>query len=529
MTSTVPPGSMRLRNDSPWWRGTTPTCRGIGPPSSSCRWRSPPRRRGVARLVAAGEPWTVEASADVSVGQPQWQRDGSLRFVSDRHGWWQPHTHSGRPDGRPAIASTTTAAEFHGPDWALGQCTMAELADGSLVARRTSEGRDSIVRIVAAGQPPPLVSQPCVTIAGLCVHKDGIAFIGAPPDGPATVWTLGSLAGAGGGGAAGADGGAGGGAAGDSTARPPHAATAVRPSPPTPLSRGDISVGEAFSLVGRSGRPVHGLFYEPVLEGTTGPPAALPPLLVQCHGGPTGSVQAGYDVVVQYFTSRGFAVAAVDYAGSAGYGRAYRLSLWGQWGVADNEDCADAARHLGAIGRVDGSAMAIRGSSAAGLTALNALASGSFAAAASWYGVTDLLALPRPRTISRRTTRIGWWGLCPSAGTAMRSGLRPSGWGSSRVRSFCSRVWTTSSSRRARPRDCETRWWRTDVTARSGFSKGRATGFAEPRPSGRPWRRSWAFTGGYSSARAGLHRTSEREGQDSIELRSICGPAGSAM
>ena len=270
---------------------------------------------------------------------------------------------------------------------------MAELADGSLVARRTSEGRDSIVRIVAAGQPPLLVSQPCVTIAGLCVHKDGIAFIGAPPDGPATVWTLGSLAGAGGGGAAGADGGAGGGAAGDSTARPPHAATAVRPSPPTPLSRGDISVGEAFSLVGRSGRPVHGLFYEPVLEGTTGPPAALPPLLVQCHGGPTGSVQAGYDVVVQYFTSRGFAVAAVDYAGSAGYGRAYRLSLWGQWGVADSEDCADAARHLGATGRVDGSAMAIRGSSAGGLTALNALASGSFAAAASWYGVTDLLAL----------------------------------------------------------------------------------------------------------------------------------------
>ena len=105
-------------------------------------------------------------------------------------------------------------------------------------------------------------------------------------------------------------------------------------------------------------------------------------------------MQAGYDVVTQYFTSRGFAVAAVDYAGSAGYGRAYRLSLWGQWGVADSEDCVDAARYLAARGRVDGSAMAIRGSSAGGLTALNALADGeSFAAAASWYGVTDLLAL----------------------------------------------------------------------------------------------------------------------------------------
>ena len=168
----------------------------------------------------------------------------------------------------------------------------------------------------------------------------------------------------------------------------------MRPSPPSPLSRSDISVGEAFSFVGRSGRLVHGLFYEPVLEGTVGPPGALPPLLVQCHGGPTGSVQAGYDVVVQYFTSRGFAVAAVDYAGSAGYGRAYRLSLWGRWGVADSEDCVDAARHLAGAGRVDGSAMAIRGSSAGGLTALNALAgTACFAAAVSWYGVTDLLAL----------------------------------------------------------------------------------------------------------------------------------------
>ncbi len=139
---------------------------------------------------------------------------------------------------------------------------------------------------------------------------------------------------------------------------------------------------------------MHGLFYEPLLEGTGGPPGASPPLLVQCHGGPTGSVQAGYDVVVQYFTSRGFAVAAVDYAGSAGYGRAYRCSLWGQWGVADSEDCVDAARYLAAAGRVDGSAMAIRGSSAGGLTALNALAAGEgFRSRRAWYGVTDLLAL----------------------------------------------------------------------------------------------------------------------------------------
>jgi dipeptidyl aminopeptidase/acylaminoacyl peptidase len=107
-------------------------------------------------------------------------------------------------------------------------------------------------------------------------------------------------------------------------------------------------------------------------------------------------VGAGFDVVVQYFTSRGFAMAAVDYAGSTGYGRAYRCSLWGQWGVADSEDCVDAARHLASLARVDATRMAVRGSSSGGLTALNALAAGAgFGAAVSWYGVSDLLGLAR--------------------------------------------------------------------------------------------------------------------------------------
>ena len=48
----------------------------------------------------------------------------------------------------------------------------------------------------------------------------------------------------------------------------------------------------------------------------------------------------------------------------------------------------------GGAGRLDRQRMAIRGSSAGGMTALNALAAGEgFAACVSWYGVTDLLGL----------------------------------------------------------------------------------------------------------------------------------------
>jgi dienelactone hydrolase len=335
------------------------------------------RSTGTSRLVAAGPSWDVESGTDVSVGQPAWQRDGRLRFVSDRLGWWQPYVHAGVPDGGPAVALSAVEAEFHGPDWALGQSTMAELPDGRVVARLTSEGRDALVVIDPAGppdQPVRTLPQSCVAISSVCAHGVGIAYIGTPPDGPPGVWTLAPLD--------------------PATPLDPAAPVQLRPRRASPLAPGDIAVGHPFAFEGRTGRRVHGLVYRPVLAGVVGPPETLPPLVVVCHPGPTGSIGAGFDVVVQYFTSRGFALAAVDYAGSTGYGRDYRRSLWGRWGVVDAQDCADGARFLATDGQVDGTRMAVRGTSSGGLTALNALADGgTFAAAASWYGVSDLRAL----------------------------------------------------------------------------------------------------------------------------------------
>jgi dipeptidyl aminopeptidase/acylaminoacyl peptidase len=223
------------------------------------------------------------------------------------------------------------------------------------------------VHITARQAPPKVVSQPCVSISALCRHGDGVAYIGGPADGPDDVWVLPSTG---------------------------QAARPLRPRRAVALAPANVSVGESFELVGRSGRPVHGVLYPPRLAETDGPEGTLAPLIVSCHGGPTSSAGSGFDITMQYFTSRGFAVARVDYAGSTGYGRAYRCSLWGQWGVADAEDCVDAARHLAVTGRVDGGRMGIRGGSAGGLTALNALAAGEgFSAAVAQYGVTDLLGL----------------------------------------------------------------------------------------------------------------------------------------
>jgi len=326
-------------------------------------------RHGHDLPQAAGPAEHVAGGPTESVGQPAWSADGTLRFVSDRHGWWQPYRQHTLPgvDAAPT-PMTSWDAEFHGPDWVLSQQTMAEMADGTFVARMTTSGRDGLVRLESAGgaASPHELAQPCVSIAALCAHGDGLALIGSTPDAPSTVWVW----------------------TPDGGARP------LRPRVGVGLDRGDVAVGEPFSLTGRTGRLVHGTLFRPTLRGTRVPAGSAPPLVTWCHGGPTASCQAGFDPTLQFFTTRGFAVACVDYAGSSGYGRAYRCALWGEWGVADSEDCLDAALHLAALGEVDAQRMAVRGSSAGGMTALNALAAGEgFAACVSWYGVTDLLGL----------------------------------------------------------------------------------------------------------------------------------------
>jgi len=96
-----------------------------------------------------------------------------------------------------------------------------------------------------------------------------------------------------------------------------------------------------------------------------------------------------------FWTSRGFAVLDVNYGGSTGFGREYREQLKGAWGIVDVADCLAAARHLAAIGRVDGERLAIRGGSAGGFTTLAALARADtpFSAGADHFGVADLEAL----------------------------------------------------------------------------------------------------------------------------------------
>jgi dipeptidyl aminopeptidase/acylaminoacyl peptidase len=162
---------------------------------------------------------------------------------------------------------------------------------------------------------------------------------------------------------------------------------------------GYLSVAEHVSFPSVDGqgaaRTAHALFYPPANPDRTGPEGALPPLLVEIHGGPTAAAMPVLSTSVQYWTSRGFAVVDVNYGGSTGYGRVYREELLGAWGIVDVADCLAAARWLAGRGRVDSARLAIRGGSAGGFTVLAALAREDtpFAAGADHFGVADLEAL----------------------------------------------------------------------------------------------------------------------------------------
>ena len=135
----------------------------------------------------------------------------------------------------------------------------------------------------------------------------------------------------------------------------------------------------------------HAFYYPPRNPDFAAPEGELPPLLVKCHGGPTAASTSTLRLETQYWTSRGIAVLDVNYGGSTGYGREYRLRLNGEWGVVDVDDCVNGAKYLIEQGEVDPARCVITGGSAGGYTTLNALTfRDTFRAGASHFGVSDL-------------------------------------------------------------------------------------------------------------------------------------------
>ena len=148
----------------------------------------------------------------------------------------------------------------------------------------------------------------------------------------------------------------------------------------------DHSKPESFWFNGFNNQSTHSFVYKPLLGRYK-----KSPLIVKAHSGPTSYFDGSINSEVQYWTSRGFTVAEVNYGGSSGFGREYRERLNYKWGIVDSYDCKALALNLIKLNLIDSSKVAIFGNSAGGLTAINSLCEiDLFKVAICKYPVLDL-------------------------------------------------------------------------------------------------------------------------------------------
>ena len=117
------------------------------------------------------------------------------------------------------------------------------------------------------------------------------------------------------------------------------------------------------------------------------------PLVVLVHGGP--NVRGGdwsWRSGPQFLASRGYAVIEPEYRGSTGYGDQHFRAGWKQWGLAMQDDIADAARWAIAQGIADPKRICIAGVSYGGYATLMGLVRDPelYQCGIDWAGVTDI-------------------------------------------------------------------------------------------------------------------------------------------
>lgn len=121
------------------------------------------------------------------------------------------------------------------------------------------------------------------------------------------------------------------------------------------------------------------------------------PMIMYPHGGPHARDSWGYDPMVQFMASRGYAVLQVNFRGSVGYGREWYEAGLRNWGTVMVDDITAATKWAIAEGIADPANTSIVGWSFGGYAALMSAVREPdlYRCAVSIAGVADLRALAR--------------------------------------------------------------------------------------------------------------------------------------
>lgn len=321
-------------------------------------WRC--TRLRLALIDDAGEPQQAEmiSDCDAAWAQPRFAPDGTLHTVVDRNNWWRIECfvdgHFLALDG-----GVPDATEFTTAPWQFGLSTYGWDGQGNLLALGQCDGFSALYRHGGSGWQQLMLDRPVSRLHGLACGRQRSCCIAEFGDRSAAILQL--LP------------------APDSTRCQSQVEYGgERPAYP-------VSLPQAQRARLANGEQVPFFLYRPLRD--TG---RAQPLIIYTHGGPTAATAAVFKPALQFWTQRGFLVADVNYRGSTGYGRDYRLALAQRWGVSDVEDVEAVARALVAQDLADPAALFIRGNSAGGYTTLSALARSTlFTAGTSLYGVSD--------------------------------------------------------------------------------------------------------------------------------------------
>ncbi len=337
-----------------------------------------------SRLVAG------ERSVDVGA---RWLADGSLLFVSDADGWFQVVRLTA--DGHDRIVLTSGDREHGEPGGTVGYVPLPSPDGRRFVHVEVHDGlQDLIVGELdpgatpkrGRGRPPKTPRTVSAARQGSRINPwDGVwRSVGWLPDGawvaavgeretaPQDLWLL-PVPGV-----------------APEGSRPRQVTDSMPAVLRAALSPARVPTGIRIALTARDGLRVEGTLWRP-LPATGKRGGKRVPTIIYPHGGPTAQSYRTFQPFKHLLVAEGFAVLDVDFRGSTGYGRAFRLANHDEWGHGDVGDLIDAARWAAEQPWSDGR-LAIFGGSYGGYMVLCALVEEPtmWAAGVDLYGDSEI-------------------------------------------------------------------------------------------------------------------------------------------
>jgi dipeptidyl aminopeptidase/acylaminoacyl peptidase len=315
-------------------------------------------------LALAGAPGTH--AENVTEGLPgeyhypgPWAGDGSAFYVRTTDA---DHDHVSL--ARFAVEERTLEI-VASPAWNVEDVVVS--ADGRTVIWSVNEDGCSVLHGRRDGAPLRLPQLPLgvVSVMSICADGTVLALLLDAPEHPASVALV-----------------------RPGTDEPVRYVTDTRPAFARAGAR--LAVPELVRFPAGDGTPISGWLYRP--------PGAGPfPVVLSVHGGPESQERPSYSPLHQSLVASGIAVLAPNIRGSSGYGHAWQIRIYRDWGGIDLSDLAATRSWIAAQPWADDRRVGVYGRSYGGFAALSCLTRlpDLWAAGVSVCGMSNLETLAR--------------------------------------------------------------------------------------------------------------------------------------